>query len=261
MITGRKPDQLRFMAHRAKRESSHAPVTAPASTGEGMGRDLEGLGPQLPISHIAAMQAELFELPRMSRTAAPEQPPLPEAAGLVTPAEEAQLIARIDTSGLEPFRFRQWNGRRMTRSYGWRYDFEGNALLRGDPLPDWLVDLRRRVVAAFGFDPRRFEQVLLIRYGIGAGLGWHRDRPVFGRVIGLSLGSDGAMRLRRRLGPRQFDRATLPLPARGAYLLDGAARRDWEHSLAPVTVPRWSITFRELAEPSEQSLLPKPPSG
>jgi alkylated DNA repair protein (DNA oxidative demethylase) len=91
-------------------------------------------------------------------------------------------------------------------------------------------------------------QALLIRYGPSAGIGWHKDRPAFEHVIGLSLGAAAVMRFRRRRGTG-FERAKLPLEPRGAYHLAGEARHEWEHSIAEMDEPRWSVTFRSLAAP------------
>ena len=97
-----------------------------------------------------------------------------------------------------------------------------------------------------GLAPDLLAQALLIRYDPGAGIGWHRDRPVFEHVVGISLGSAAAMRLRRRVEDG-FRRATLPLAPRSVYHLSGKVRHAWEHSIAPLEVPRWSVTFRSLA--------------
>lgn len=179
-------------------------------------------------------------------------PEIPPVAGLslagpvLRGAEAARICERIDGSGLVPFRFQQWTGRRVTSSYGWHYDFAGGGVVRADPMPDWLLALRQRIVAGLDDEPDAFEQALLIRYDPGAGIGWHRDRPQFGRVIGLSLGAPATMRLRQRR-ERGFERASFPLEPGHAYRLDGTARRDWEHSIVPMEQPRWSITFRTLA--------------
>lgn len=96
-------------------------------------------------------------------------------------------------------------------------------------------------------------QALLIRYDPGAGIGWHRDRPVFGHVVGVSLGAAATMRLRRRTAGG-FDRANVPLPPRSAYRLSGEVRHDWEHSLAETDRARWSITFRSLSATARATL-------
>jgi len=87
---------------------------------------------------------------------------------------------------------------------------------------------------------------LLIRYDPGAGIGWHRDRPQFEHVVGISLGAEAVMRFRRRR-EKGFDRVAVPLPARSVYHLAGDARHAWEHSIAPMDDARWSVTFRSLA--------------
>lgn len=160
---------------------------------------------------------------------------------------EQALIARFDSAGLAPFRFQGWTGKRLTASFGWRYDFDDTSFTPGPPLPRWLIALREDVVAQFGLDPRDFVQALLTHYDAGAGIGWHRDRPVFDRVIGISLGARATMRFRRRRPMGGFDRVAVPLAPGSAYLLSGEARHGWEHSIAPMDAPRWSITLRSLA--------------
>ena len=113
------------------------------------------------------------------------------------------------------------------------------------PIPSWLAPVQRRLADWAELDPAELSHALIIRYDPGAGIGWHRDRPQYGTVLGLSLGSPCTMRLRRRDGAG-FIRDRLPLPPRAAYRLDGAARWDWEHSIAPMEFARWSITFRTM---------------
>lgn len=184
------------------------------------------------------MQRTLFDLPVL--------PGLASCAEILTPEEERTLAAWIDTLPVAPFRFQGWTGKRETISFGWRYDFDDASFARADPIPDLLLPLQARAAAFAGLAPGDLEQVLLTRYDAGAGIGWHRDRPVFDRVVGVSLGAPATMRFRRRTADG-FARATLPLPPRGAYLLAGEARTSWEHSIAPMEATRWSITFRSLA--------------
>jgi len=179
-----------------------------------------------------------------------DQPILPGLVAtddLVTPAEERALIAAIDAADLSPFRFQGWTGKRLTVSFGWTYDFDRGRLDRGEPFPDWLLPIRDRAAAFAHAAPAALVQALLIRYDPGAGIGWHKDRPQFDEVIGISLGAAATMRFRRRRAGG-FDRASAPLSPRGAYHLSGEARGEWEHSIAPVERPRWSLTFRTLAD-------------
>jgi alkylated DNA repair dioxygenase AlkB len=159
--------------------------------------------------------------------------------------EETDLIGRIRAERLAPFQYQQWEGRRLTRSFGWTYDFQTSCFAPGDPMPDWLAELRARAARFAGIDPERLEQALLIHYGIGAGIGWHKDRPVFEHVIGISLGAPATMRFRRRTQDG-FERARADLAARSIYHMDGEARNDWEHSIVAMDEPRWSVTFRSL---------------
>jgi len=169
------------------------------------------------------------------------------AEDLVTPDEEAQLIAAVDAAGLSPFRFQGWLGKRLTTSFGWRYDFDDGAFTMGTPLPEWLLPLRDKAAGFAGVRAEAFAHALVIRYDPGAGIGWHKDRPVFEHVVGVSLGNPAVMRFRRRR-PGGFDRFAAPVSPRSVYHLSGEARHDWEHSIAPMEVPRWSITFRSLSE-------------
>ena len=176
----------------------------------------------------------------------PVVPGLAVCDGFVSTAEEAMLVARIDDTGLSPFRFQRWTGKRLTRSYGWSYDFKTGKFAPTEPMPDWLLPLKARAADFAGLAPDDLVQALLIRYDPGSGIGWHKDRPVFEHVIGISLGSQASLRLRRR-GDHGFERTKADLPRRSTYHLSGEVRHLWEHSIAPLDVPRWSITFRSLS--------------
>jgi alkylated DNA repair dioxygenase AlkB len=66
-------------------------------------------------------------------------------------------------------------------------------------------------------------------------------------VIGLSFCAPCRLRFRRRQGER-WERRAIDVAPRSAYLLDGEARRVWEHSITPMEKLRYSVTFRTLAE-------------
>lgn len=190
------------------------------------------------------MVHQLSLLPEDDR--APDVPGLRVATPKLSADRLAGLPAAIDAAAPEPFRFGPWTGHRRTRSFGWHYDFARGGLGEAEPMPGWLVEVRSAMADAFGLGEEAFVQVLVIRYDPGAGIGWHRDRPAFGQVMGLSLGAPATLRLRRRVDGG-FERAALPLVPGEAYVLDGAARREWEHSIVPMAETRWSITFRTLA--------------
>lgn len=177
----------------------------------------------------------------------PALPGLKFAADLIGTDEEQALIAAIDLLDLTPFRFQGWTGKRLTTSFGWRYDFDNASFGETEPIPKWLRPLRAQAAEFAGLAADSLVQALVTRYDSGAGIGWHRDRPVFEHVIGVSLGSAAVLRFRRRRADRGFDRFAAPLPPRSAYHLSGEARHLWEHSIAPMTAARWSITFRTLS--------------
>jgi alkylated DNA repair dioxygenase AlkB len=147
---------------------------------------------------------------------------------------------------LSPFRFHGWLGKRLTAAYGWHYDFDTASFGPADPIPDWLLPLRKKAAEFARLSPDDLVQALLIRYDPGAGIGWHRDRPVFEHVLGISLGAPATMRLRRRRRGG-FDRASALLAPRSIYHLTGEARHEWEHSIAETEAARWSVTFRSLS--------------
>lgn len=186
----------------------------------------------------------LFDLPLV--------PGLRTRDAIVSEEEEAGLIAAIEGAGLTPFQFGQYEGKRLTRSFGAHYDFGRHRLVEAEPLPSWLQDVRARAAAFAGVQAEEFAHALLIRYDPGAGIGWHRDRPAFDQVVGISLGSAVELAFRRRRPDGGFDRRRLPLAPRSAYLLSGEARWAWEHGIAAHPALRYSITFRTIAPPRGQ---------
>jgi alkylated DNA repair dioxygenase AlkB len=186
-----------------------------------------------------AIQGDLFA------PVGPAVPGLLLVSDAVTPAEERALRAQIDAAPLKPFEFGQWRGKRMTAHYGSAYDYAHARVTEAPPFPEWLIALRDKLAPLAGLDPEALSQALLLRYDPGAGIGWHRDRPQYGEVIGLSLGTVCTLRLRRRTASG-FERRKLVLPPRSLYRLSGEVRDAWEHSIAPLAVTRHSITFRTL---------------
>ena len=167
--------------------------------------------------------------------------------GFIAADDEEALLKHLSAEQLAPFRFQGWTGKRLTKTYGWRYDFDDRSFAPAEPIPGWLRPLRAKAAAFAAIDPGDFVHVLLGRYDPGAGIGWHRDRPVFETVVGVSVGSPAMLRFRKRK-PGGFDRVNVEVEPRSAYLLSGPARHDWEHSIAPGETLRFSITFRTLSD-------------
>jgi alkylated DNA repair dioxygenase AlkB len=175
---------------------------------------------------------------------APVLPGLASLHDVVSVAEEQGLIEAIDRIELTPFRFQGWTGKRVTASFGWNYDFETHEIARADPISDWLLPLRERLAAFAGLSAAELIQALVTRYDQGAGINWHRDRPIYEQVVGLSLGAPADMRFRRQRSDGKYDRMSLPLVPRAAYHMAGEARHAWQHSIVEMDRTRWSITFR-----------------
>jgi alkylated DNA repair protein (DNA oxidative demethylase) len=165
---------------------------------------------------------------------------------VIDAAEERALIDRLSSLDLAPFRFQGWLGNRKTQNFGWRYDFDDASFTPGQDIPDWLHPLRERAAVFAGLGAQDFVQSLVARYDAGAGIGWHRDRDVFDEVVGFSLGTPAILRFRRRTDTG-FKRTSLGLEPRSAYLLSGPARHEWQHSISPGELLRFSITFRTLS--------------
>ena len=159
--------------------------------------------------------------------------------------EERALLEALATLDFAAFAFHGHVGRRRIVSFGWAYDFEREALREAPPIPPFLLALRERIAALAGLAPQTLSQALVTEYPPGAAIGWHRDKAVFDDVVGVSLGAPCLFRLRRRAGA-SWQRVSLRLEPRSAYLLQGAARAEWSTASPPVEGLRHSVTFRSL---------------
>ena len=183
----------------------------------------------------------------MPKNADPPAPPegFLYQADVLPPEEERGLVEHIRELPLKEFEFHGYVGKRRVLSYGWHYDFGERTLRQTDEIPGFLLPLRERAAAFAGVAPGDLPHALVTEYGPGAAIGWHRDKGVFGDVIGISLLSPCVFRLRRKAGSK-WERYSLTAEPRSAYLLRGASRTEWEHSIPAVDALRYSITFRTL---------------
>ena len=170
--------------------------------------------------------------------------------GLLSVDEEAGLLEVLEDLRYDEVRLRDTVARRTVRSFGYDYDFDSWGLTPGEPVPPYLEAPRRSAAGLAGVEPELFEEVLVTRYPPGATIGWHRDATTFGPVVvGLSLGSDCVMRFQRRAAGGERRVHEQPLERRSAYVLAGAARSVWQHSIPAVPALRYSITFRSVRRP------------
>jgi alkylated DNA repair protein (DNA oxidative demethylase) len=169
------------------------------------------------------------------------------AAELISTEEEAELLAWCGALETEPVVMRGVASRRQVRHFGVGYDFSKWGTAPTEPIPDRLMPLRERVARLAQVETASFVEALVTHYPAGASIGWHRDATAFGPVVvGVSLGSDSVMRFQRRAAGGERRVFEQLLTRRSAYVLSGASRSAWQHSVPPVTQQRWSVTFRQL---------------
>ena len=188
------------------------------------------------------MQTDLFGAP---------QPKLPEgfryAPEVIDRATETALLEDVRALPFRDFEFQGYTAKRRVISFGWHYDFDAQRLRKADDIPHFLLDLREHAARFAGMPPSQLQHVLVMEYGPGAAIGWHRDKSVFGEIVGISLLSPCTFRLRRAVGSG-WERVSLTAEPRSANLLSGAAREEWEQSIPAVEQLRYSVTFRNLRE-------------
>jgi alkylated DNA repair dioxygenase AlkB len=161
----------------------------------------------------------------------------------VSRATEAALIAGIEGLPLQPFQFGAYEGKRRVASFGFRYDYTEKKLREADPIPSWLAPIIISVEKFGDLQSGSVRQVLCTEYDVGVGIGWHRDKPHFDEIFGLSLGASCRFRFRRAAGDK-WERFTLSAESRSLYMMSGESRQIWEHSIPAVEQRRYSITFR-----------------
>ncbi len=164
----------------------------------------------------------------------------------IGPEKERRLLDAVEGLDFRAVTMRGQTARRTVRHFGLAYAYESGELEETDPLPEPLHWLRDRCAALMERDPADLAQILVSRYPEGAGIGWHRDAPMFGsRIAGVSLGAPCRMRFQRTVGGERSV-AALELAPRSAYLLTGKARWSWQHSIPAAKELRHSVTFRTL---------------
>jgi alkylated DNA repair dioxygenase AlkB len=174
----------------------------------------------------------------------PEFPPgFRYQAAVISNADEEILLARVRELSFREFEFHGYTGKRRVVSFGWKYDFSGRQLQRVDDMPEFLLTLRESAAQFAGMRSEALQQALVTEYTAGAAIGWHRDKAVFGEVVGISLLASCVFRLRRKVD-EGWERVNLVAEPRSAYLLSGPSRTEWEHSIPPVDALRYSVTFR-----------------
>jgi alkylated DNA repair dioxygenase AlkB len=159
--------------------------------------------------------------------------------------EEEQLLGQLQDLPFKEFEFHGFLGKRRVVSFGWQYDSSRAKLRESGDIPAFLLPIREKAAGLADIEPQMLAHVLVTEYTPGTAIGWHKDRDLFEDVIGISLASECVFRFRRKVGS-SWQRRSINLAPRSAYLLRGPARTDWEHSIPGVACLRYSITFRNL---------------
>ncbi len=163
----------------------------------------------------------------------------------ISEAAENEIVSIISQLPLQPFQFGAFEGKRRVASFGFRYDYEQRKLQEADPIPTWLTPIIASVEKFGELPAGSVRQILCTEYDVGVGIGWHRDKPHFDKVFGLSLGASCKFRFRRAVGDK-WERFTLAAEPRSLYMMSSESRHVWEHSIPAVEQRRYSITFRTM---------------
>ncbi len=181
----------------------------------------------------------------------------------ISEAEEQDLIREIQKIPLAPFKYYQFTGKRRTASFGWQYEFGASEITAAPEMPPFLLPVRTHAANAFNIDPNSLIQMSIIEYSTGSPIGWHRDIPHFGVVVGISLGAACRMRFRKysRVRSKKLncdEILSIELQPRSVYLMSGASREIWQHSIPPVKELRYAIMMRTIRATPEKPLRQKP---
>jgi alkylated DNA repair dioxygenase AlkB len=203
---------------------------------------------------VQAAQAPLIELPAE----------LPHGLvfrhDFVTAAEEGALLDLFAALPFREAKFKEYYARRRVVSFhseddNERYDAGDDDLAPAGPPPPLLEALRHKVATFVGIAADAFVHLLVSEYQTGTPIGWHRDKPQYGIVAGVSLGSRARMRFRPLPAPGAWTRVdprsliVLDLEPRSIYVMRGDIRSRWQHSLLPTKALRYSVTMRTRATP------------
>jgi alkylated DNA repair dioxygenase AlkB len=163
----------------------------------------------------------------------------------------AKLIAGLDFSAVV---MRGVAAKRRTAHFGRSYEFESFTLGPAPPIAEFLLPFRERAASLTSHRADEFAEALVSEYSPGAAIGWHRDAPAFGEIVGISLLAPCTMKFRpwpvpakkAVRGARRIRPLSQILEPRSVYVIAGEARSSWQHHIPAAEALRYSITFRTL---------------
>ena len=159
-------------------------------------------------------------------------------------AEEADLVRIFRELPFQAFDFHGYTAKRRVLEFGFEYDFTTRKATPTKSFPEFLSPVRERAARFAGLSAADLVEGMVTEYSAGAPIGWHRDAPQFGAVIGISLASTSRMRFKPY--KEEGKPVALTLEPRSIYVMRGPARWKFQHSIPPVRQLRYSITFRTL---------------
>jgi alkylated DNA repair dioxygenase AlkB len=173
-------------------------------------------------------------------------------------AEESELLSIFRGLDFAAYDYHGYLAKRRVVRYGVNYDIKTRELSETlQPIPEFLLGIRERAAEVAELPADALVQAMVSEYAVGAPIGWHRDAPQFGVIIGISLGSACRMRLRPYPTPGKILSAkvlSIRLEPRSIYVMKGEARSAWQHSIPAVDEMRYSITFRTLRAKGKRSV-------
>jgi alkylated DNA repair dioxygenase AlkB len=166
----------------------------------------------------------------------------------ISAEEEKRLVHLIQDIPLHFMRFQGYEAKRKVASFGYNYDFEKRSLSKGTDIPPGFYPLAEKVESALSLPQKSFSELLITEYPVGSVINWHRDAMPFEIVAGVSLLADCLFKLRPYEKEKRSRKSTITVNVdrRSLYIMSGAARYEWQHSIAPVEAIRYSITLRTL---------------
>lgn len=162
--------------------------------------------------------------------------------------EERELYNEVLKIELHHFNFQGFKANRKVASFGYDYSFDNGSLTKGQAIPAAFNSVISKVRDHLKNGLAEFAELLVTEYPPGAVINWHRDAPPFDVIVGISIMADCTFRLRPHDKAKQGRASVISFPVkrRSLYVIQGQARADWQHSIAPVKQTRFSITLRTL---------------
>lgn len=165
--------------------------------------------------------------------------------------EEAELLRIFASLPFQAFDFHGYTAKRRVLEFGLEYDFSSRRATPTQSFPEFLGSIRERAAAFAGLPAASLVEGMVSEYTPGAPIGWHRDAPQFGTIIGISLASASRMRFKPYKAEGKI--VSLTLEPRSIYVMRGPVRWRFQHSIPAVKELRYSITFRTLRSGSGKS--------